>query len=74
MGVYIVPLRIAREFSGHPISTMNNRFFSLGASSPSGKHIYESDYVKTCMFLSPKCKIFHLPLVYLKELCENWCI
>ena len=53
------------------ISAMNKRLFSIGASSPSGKYIHESFYTETCMFPSPKCLTFHLPLSYLRELGES---
>ena len=73
-GTYIVQLSNAREFSGQQLSAINKRFFSLGASLNSVKHVYECLYANKYMFPSPKCLIFHLPFVYLRELCANWCI
>ena len=46
----------------------------MGTSSPYGKYIHESFYTKMCMFSSPKCLIFHLPFVCLREVGENWWI
>lgn len=49
-GVYKVPLGIARGFSGQTLSAMNKRVFSLCASSPSGKPIYQSLHANSCTF------------------------
>ena len=63
-GAYKVPSFTVREFSGQRLSVMERRCSSLGASSPSGKYIYQNFCANSCMFLSPEYLIFHLPFVY----------